>query len=68
MYVFFIVVDMNLHLKNLGLIDEVNIEISKITVVADHNATGKSTLSKVLYSFLRSNSFHREKIAIKKNQ
>ncbi len=54
---------MKLHLENMGPINEANINISDITVVGGHNSTGKSTLSKVLYSFLRSNSFNRQEIA-----
>ena len=56
---------MRVHLKNLGPINEANININKVTIVGGHNATGKSTLSKFLYSFLRSNSYNREKIAYK---
>lgn len=54
---------MKLHLENMGPINEANINIDKITIVGGHNATGKSTLSKFLYSFLRSNSFNRQEIA-----
>ena len=54
---------MKLHLENMGPINEANININKITIVGGHNATGKSTLSKFLYSFLRSNSFNRQEIA-----
>lgn len=57
--------NMRVHLKNLGPINEANININKVTIVGGHNATGKSTLSKFLYSFLRSNSYNREKIAYK---
>lgn len=55
---------MKLHLEDMGPINEANINIGKITIVGGHNSTGKSTLSKFLYSFLRSNSFNREDIAI----
>lgn len=54
---------MKLHLESMGPINEANINISKITVVGGHNSAGKSTLSKILYSFLRSNSFNRQEIA-----
>ena len=54
---------MKLHLENMGPINEANINIDKITIVGGHNSTGKSTLSKFLYSFLRSNSFNRQEIA-----
>lgn len=52
-----------LHLEDMGPINEADIDISKITVIAGNNSTGKSTLSKFLYSFLRSNSFNRQEIA-----
>lgn len=52
-----------LHLEDMGPINEADINISKITVIAGNNSTGKSTLSKFLYSFLRSNSFNRREIA-----
>ena len=55
--------EMKIHLQNLGPINEANINFSKITVVGGHNATGKSTLSKVLFSFLKANSFNRQEIA-----
>lgn len=55
---------MKLYLENLGLINKANVKIDKITIVAGHNATGKSTLSKLIYSFLRANSINREEIAI----
>ena len=56
---------MKLHLKDLGPINEADINIGKITVVGGHNSTGKSTLSKFLYSFLRSNTLNRSEIASK---
>ena len=52
-----------LHLEDMGPISEADVNISKITLIAGHNSTGKSTLSKFLYSFLRSNSFNRQEIA-----
>ena len=54
---------MKLHLESMGPINEANINIDKITIVAGHNSTGKSTLSKFLYSFLRSNSLNRQEIS-----
>ena len=56
---------MKLHLESIGPINEADINISNITVVGGYNSTGKSTLSKVLYSFLRANSFNRQEIAYK---
>lgn len=61
----FLVEEMKLQLNDLGAINEAEINIKKITVVGGPNASGKSTLSKFLYSFLRSNSFNRREIAMK---
>ena len=50
---------MKLHLEDMDPINEANINIGTITIVGGHNSTGKSTLSKFLYSFLRANSLNR---------
>ena len=55
---------MILSLKDIGLICDANIDIGKITVIAGKNSTGKSTSSKILYSFLKSNSAQRGELAI----
>ena len=47
-------INFELFIKNFGIINESNIEISKLNVVTGKNATGKSTSSKLLYSFLAS--------------
>lgn len=47
---------MKLSLKNIGKIHEAMIEINGITVIAGENNTGKSTVSKALYSVF--NSFY----------
>ena len=44
----------NLTIRNLGVIDEADIDITKINVVGGVNSSGKSTISKILYSFLKS--------------
>ncbi|MGL4209250.1 MAG: AAA family ATPase [Candidatus Adiutrix sp.] len=46
-----------LKLKNIGMILEANIEIRGITVIAGKNQTGKSTVSKALFSIF--NSFYQ---------
>ena len=46
----------NLEIEGFGLINEAKIEINKINIVGGVNASGKSTASKLLYCFLRSNS------------
>jgi predicted ATPase len=55
--------DIEIRINNLGPINEANINISKITVVGGHNGTGKSSLAKFLFSFLKANSFNRQEIA-----
>ena len=49
-------------LKNVGPIHTANINIGKINVIGGDNSTGKSTSSKILYSFLRSNSKSRKEL------
>ena len=55
--------DMRIKMNNLGPINEANINFSKITLVGGHNASGKSSLAKFLFSFLKANSFNRQEIA-----
>lgn len=45
---------MKLNLKNIGKIQNANIELNGITVIAGENNTGKSTVGKVLYSIFNS--------------
>ena len=54
--------DFNFKLNNVGLINNADINLSKINVIGGDNSTGKSTSSKVLYSFLRSNSKTRKEL------
>ena len=58
--VFVMISDFNVKLENVGVVNNANINIAKINVIAGDNSTGKSTLSKILYSFLRSNSKSRK--------
>ena len=46
--------DLKLNLKDFGQIYEANIEIDKINVVCGVNSCGKSTISKLLYCYLKS--------------
>lgn len=41
---------MRLHLRNIGMIKEADIDINGLTVITGENDTGKSTIGKVLYS------------------
>lgn len=43
---------MKLEIRNIGRVEKADIEIQGITVVAGENGTGKSTISKSLYSIL----------------
>ena len=55
--------NLSFHLKNVGCINEANIEIGKINVIGGGNATGKSTTSKLLYCFLKSTSSKRQELS-----
>lgn len=52
-------------IKNFGPIINANVKIDKINVIGGQNATGKSTASKLLYCFLKSNSTKRQNFAYK---
>lgn len=56
------ITDFNFQLKNVGIINDAEINLGRINIVAGDNSTGKSTSSKILYSFLRSNSKSRKEI------
>lgn len=55
--------EFNFKLKDVGIINEADIGIGKINVIGGNNSTGKSTSSKILYSFLRANSKSRQDLA-----
>lgn len=57
---------MRLKINNIGKISNADIEFNGITVVAGENNTGKSTISKVLYSIFNSNYHSEEYIAKQK--
>ena len=44
--------DLELKIKNFGPIDEANIQVCQFTVFAGPNNTGKTFVSKMLYSIL----------------
>lgn len=56
--------ELTLKVNNLGIIDNAELSIGKINIIGGHNSSGKSTLSKVLYCFLKSNSIDGKKLAI----
>ncbi len=51
-------------LNDFGCINDAKLDIGKITVVGGHNSTGKSSASKLLFSFLKANSSKRMDLAI----
>lgn len=51
-------------LKDFSCINNAELDIGKITVVGGHNSTGKSSTSKLLFSFLKANSSKRRELAI----
>lgn len=57
---------MKIKLQNIGIIEEADINIEGITLIAGQNDSGKSTVGKVLYSIIKGfnqdiNLFHEEK-------
>ena len=55
--------ELSFSLKDVGPINEANIEIGKINVIGGWNGTGKSTTSKLLYCFLKSTSSRRQEVS-----
>ncbi len=54
----------NIKINDFGPINEADINLNKINVVGGNNATGKSTTSKLLYCFLKSNMEDRIDFAL----
>ena len=52
--------ELSFNLRNVGPINEANIELGKINVIGGWNNTGKSTTSKLLYCFLKATSSKRQ--------
>ena len=48
---------MELQLKNVGMIEEANVKIDGLTVIAGENDTGKSTVGKALFSLLKGRTY-----------
>lgn len=53
---------MRLKLKNIAIVEEAEIELDSISVIAGYNGTGKSSISKALYAVLSTNSDLQKKI------
>ena len=57
---------LKLELKNVGPIVNADIDINRINIIGGQNATGKSTASKLLYSFLKINSSDRDRLVTRR--
>ena len=55
---------MKLKINDFGPVNDAEIDVGRITVIGGHNSTGKSTVSKLLFSFLKANSSKRQVLAI----
>ncbi|USS86947.1 ATP-binding protein [Fructilactobacillus cliffordii] len=53
---------MKLSLKNIGKLNDSQIEINGLTIIAGDNNTGKSTVNKALYAAFKSLNNYKEKI------
>jgi len=51
---------MKLRLKNIGMIEEANIKLDGLTVIAGENNTGKSTVGRLLFSIIKASSRYKE--------
>ena len=51
---------MRVYLKNIGILNEANFEISDLTIISGENNTGKTYATYALYGFLRLNSFLKD--------
>lgn len=52
--------DLNLDVNGFGLINKAHIKINKINVVGGINSSGKSTVSRFLYCFLKANTLNSD--------
>lgn len=51
---------MQIDIKNVGLINDSNIELSGLTIIAGKNDSGKSTIGKLIFSIVKSISRYKE--------
>ncbi|MFV8332407.1 AAA family ATPase [Flavobacterium sp. GSP14] len=58
---------MKLKLQNIGIIEEADINIDGITLIAGQNDSGKSTVGKVLYALIRGINIDEESFNSSKN-
>ena len=57
--------NLNIDIHNFGPINQANIELKKLNIIAGINGSGKTTSSKLLYCFLESNSDEGDYLANK---
>ena len=57
--------NLNLDIHDFGPINQANIELKKLNIIAGINGSGKTTSSKLLYCFLTSNSNESDYLANK---
>lgn len=57
--------NLNLEIKDFGVINHANIELNKITIVGGVNDSGKSTVCRLLYCFLKSNFLSQKEAVMK---
>ena len=54
---------MNIKINDFGLLNNIDMDIGKVNIIAGHNNTGKSQVSKLLYCFLKANCHKRQDFA-----
>lgn len=59
---------MRLKLQNIGIIEEADISIEGITLIAGQNDSGKSTIGKVLYALIRGVNIDENRFNSSKNE
>lgn len=59
---------MRLKLQNIGIVEEGNINIEGITLIAGQNDSGKSTVGKVLYALIRGVNIHEDSFNSSKDE
>ncbi len=59
---------MRIKLQNIGIIEEANINVDGITLIAGQNDSGKSTVGKVLYALIRGVNIEEDRFNASKNE
>ena len=59
---------MRLKLQNIGIIEEADINVDGITLIAGQNDSGKSTVGKVLYALIRGVNIDEERFNSSRNE